>query len=166
MVTNFPHSLVLVVMNLRQQISKEILFFVTMVLFDMAHLQMRREMRIIKREAYLGYDREKKATLFALSVISVRYCTWNTSQIYNNLKRILVFLHLIFFLTYYFPILGQNNLLKLEFMQTQQDCRSGECPESFNAQYVYQLIPDWFIKGIMEYLEWKTDCWGDDSHPR
>ena len=75
MVTNFPHSLVLVVMNLRQQISKEILFFVTMVLFDMAHLQMRREMRIIKREAYLGYDREKKATLFALSVISVRYCT-------------------------------------------------------------------------------------------
>ena len=51
-------------------------------------------------------------------------------------------------------------------MQTQQDCPGGECPESFNAQYIYQLIPDWFIKGIMEYLEWKTDCWGDDSYPR
>ena len=51
-------------------------------------------------------------------------------------------------------------------MQTQQDCPGGECPESFNAQYIYQLIPDWFIKGIMEYLEWKPDCWGDDSYPR
>ena len=60
----------------------------------------------------------------------------------------------------------EKDINQVEWMQTQQDCPGGECPESFNAQYIYQLIPDWFIKGIMEYLEWKTDCWGDDSYPR
>ena len=44
--------------------------------------------------------------------------------------------------------------------------QSDECPETFTRHYVGHWLPNWIFNRIMDYLEWKADCWGDENYPR
>ena len=44
--------------------------------------------------------------------------------------------------------------------------QSDEYPETFTEHHVGYWFPNWIFNRIMDYLEWKTDCWGDENYPR